>query len=149
MTSSKFSVESKKLGIVGKYDFSQNLPPEILLSFYNPFKNLYIGIFNKNLNNYPTFRCSTRFNKGINIFGSEINVIKLNNFQGVKFPPYLMSGKSGNSNLNVSFQNLMIKDQFMEYLGYAIDLKKSNINKYNFAIDESMTQYISKKIYVI
>jgi hypothetical protein len=36
----------------------------------------------------------------------------------------------------------------MEYLGYAVDLKKSNINKYNFAIDESMTQYISKKIYV-
>ncbi len=36
----------------------------------------------------------------------------------------------------------------MEQLGYAIDLKKSAINKYNFAIDKSSSYYISKKIYV-
>lgn len=58
-----------------------------------------------------------------------------------------MTGKSANSNLNVILY-INFKDKFLEQLGYGIDIKKSSINKYNFAIDNSTTYYVSKKIYV-
>jgi flagellar biosynthesis chaperone FliJ len=50
----------------------------------------------------------------------------------------MVSGKSDNSNLN---------EQFMENLNHSLDIKKSSINKYNMAIDNSSTYYITKKIY--
>jgi hypothetical protein len=68
-----YSVLGSKLKIHSRYTFKDKVPPELLLSFYTPFKNLYLIILYKN-EDYPTFRCSTRFNRGLNILGCEINV---------------------------------------------------------------------------
>ena len=122
---------------MARYKFSTTLPQEIMLSFYKPFKNLYFIIQCKN-DNYPTFRCSTRFNRSVTVFGCEINVIIFFKKKGVRFPPYMVSGKSNNSNLN---------DQFLENLGTSLDLSKTCINKFNTAIDNSSSYYITKKIY--
>lgn len=68
-----YSIIGKKITIKSKFPFTNRLPPEILLSFYKPFNNLYFIILCTN-KEFPTYRCSTRFNKNINVFGCEINV---------------------------------------------------------------------------
>lgn len=50
----------------------------------------------------------------------------------------MVSGKSGNSDLN---------SQFLENLALSVDLNKTSINKKNFSIDKSTSYYISKKIF--
>jgi hypothetical protein len=70
-------ITGSKITLNSTYPFINNIPQEIMLSFNEPFKNLYIGIYNKN-EVYPTLRKSTRYNRSISIFGCEINVyIKL------------------------------------------------------------------------
>lgn len=123
-------ITGTKLKINSRMTFNNKIPPDIFLSFYRPFKNLYFIILNKENLVYPTYRYSTRYNKNIAIFGCEVN--------NIKFPPYFVSGKSNSSLLN---------DQFMENLNHSLNINKTSINKYNFALNKSTSLYITKKIY--
>ena len=77
-----------------------------------------------------TYRASTRYNCLINNFGCV--------YKNIKYPGNFIKNNVGNSD------DSMI---FLEMLDKSINIEQSLINKLNFSLNCSTTEFISKKIY--
>jgi hypothetical protein len=110
--------------------FFKNDIPNLTLFIDVPIKNLFHIILCKDSENYPTMRRYARYNCGITKYGLIIG--------NIKYPENYIEGESDSSLTN---------KQFMDSLADCIELNKSCINKFNFALNNNSSKYISEKLY--
>ena len=124
------SVTVKKLEILKIHSFVSKPPP--VVSFINNLNlnAIYVVILNNAYKLYPTYRKHTRYNRGITSMGITINTLK--------WPQNMIAGESASSHDN---------EQFVDQLGNCINLERSSINRLNFALENSTTMYVTKKLY--
>jgi predicted hydrolase (HD superfamily) len=124
------SVTVKKLEILKVHSFVSKPPPTV--SFINTTKidSLYMIILNNAYKLYPTYRKTTRYNRGITSLGITVN--------NMKWPQNMITGDSSSSHNN---------EQFLDNLEACIDINKSAINNINFSVDNPTTMYVTKKLY--
>lgn len=134
-------VSMSQMLTIPNFEYSQSL--SLMKVLFNPNENLYfsfpdipfntifIYFISDSLKEYPTYRANTK--KSFNLINPrlEINTIEYPKKGGIK-------GNSQDSENN---------NNFMLNLATIFDITKSKINRYNYAIKESTSEFITNKIY--
>ena len=114
--------------IIDTRPFENNL--KMKFQFSRGTKSYFHTITNNSHLKYPTYRKSTRYNRGLRGYILTIN--------GVSYPEIPLQGEADSSEEN---------NKFFDELAKCISIENSKINRKNFAIDMSTTMYITRKLY--
>jgi len=128
---SKFSINARKFEIIKKEAFFVKPPLEQIINIpYESVNNIF-QYFNHKLEKIcETYRASTRYNCQVNNFGAI--------YMNTKYPNEFIKSKVSNSSEC---------GPYLALLSNAVNLNQSAINKFNFSLNSSTTEFISKKIY--